>query len=128
MEKLKKNWLEWIVFAVSLVLVAGTLAYLIWDGATKSEQPPFVAVELGATIQEGDRYIIPVTLRNEGGQAAKAVTVEVALMVDGQELEKGQIQVDYLPRSSSRRGRVVFTEDPATADEIQTHVLGYELP
>lgn len=127
-EKVKKNWLEWVVFTVSLILVTGTLAFLIWDGATKSEEPPFVVVELGPTIQESGRYIIPVTLRNEGGQAAKAVTVEVVLMSGGQELETAEIQVDYLPRSSTRKGRVVFTEDPASADKIQTHVLGYELP
>lgn len=34
MKNLEKNWLEWIVFAVSLVLVVSTLGYLIYDGAT----------------------------------------------------------------------------------------------
>ena len=49
-KKLEKNWLEWIVFAVGLVLVARTLAYLAYDAATISDAPPSIEVRTGAAL------------------------------------------------------------------------------
>lgn len=72
MKKLQKNWLEWVVFAISLVLVITTLGYLVYDGATFSETPPDIELELGkAQAQATDRFIIPVTASNRGDMTAK---------------------------------------------------------
>lgn len=127
-EKVEKNWLEWIVFSVSFVLVIGLVAYLVWNEITADASPPSIVVELGDMRQQGDSYLIPVKVINKGGQAAKAVAVEVVLVQAGQDLETAQLDVDFVPRSSNRSGWVTFTENPAEADEIQTHVLGYEVP
>jgi uncharacterized protein (TIGR02588 family) len=43
----KKNWLEWIVFAVSLALVLSTLGYLIYDAATLGTASPSIEIQLG---------------------------------------------------------------------------------
>ncbi len=128
MEKVEKNWLEWIVFGISVVLVMGLVVYLLWNGFNDDTSPPNIVVELGEVSQQGDRYSIPIKLSNTGGQTAKAVTVEVTLMQGEQELETAQLDVDFVPRDSYRHGWVTFTENPADADEIETHVLGYEVP
>ena len=45
--KVEKNWLEWVVFGVGLLLVVSTLAYLVYDGATSADGPPDIEVRLG---------------------------------------------------------------------------------
>ena len=40
MNKLQKNWVEWIVFALGLILVSSTLGYLIFAGASMGHEPP----------------------------------------------------------------------------------------
>lgn len=39
-----------------------------------------------------------------------------------------QLVIAFLPRQSTRSGWVTFTTDPATVDQIEPHVLGYQEP
>jgi uncharacterized protein (TIGR02588 family) len=127
-QKLEKNWLEWVVFGVGLVLVAGTLGFLVYDGATSAgDAPPSVRVELGAPEQRGEHFIVPVTVTNEGGQTAEGVTVEVTLEREGAEAERGEFGVAFLPRDGKREGFVTFRTDPRSA-RLVPRVLGYEKP
>ncbi len=127
-KRVEKNWLEWAVFGVGLVLVACTLGFLIYDGASSAgDVPPDVKVLLGATEQRGEQFVVPVTVVNEGGQTAEGVTVEVSLERDGSPPERGEFAVAFLPRGGSREGFVTFRTDPRTA-RLVPRVLGYEKP
>ncbi len=77
--QVEKNWLEWVVFGVGLVLVVSTLAYLVYDGATAADTPPDVEVRLGEPRPGGAGFLVPVTVVNRGGQTAEGVSVEVML-------------------------------------------------
>lgn len=125
---LKKNALEWAVFAVSLVLVGAVLGYLIYVEATGGEAPPVIDVQLGTTERQGERYVIPVTVENHGDQVAENVTVEVELVLPSGEPETGSIDIDFLPRDSKRNGWVTFLSDPEDATEIVIRVPGYKQP
>lgn len=128
-EKVKKNWLEWGVFGVSLVLVLGTLAYLVYDATTMGDQPPLIEAQLGAPQQQAGEFAVPVTLINRGDQTAAGVMVEVTLEGNDAttEIERGEFSVPFLPRGATREGRVSFRTDPRTG-QLKARVLGYEQP
>lgn len=128
MSGVKKNWLEWSVFAVGLVLISVLIGYLVYDAVTLGNDPPVINVELGTVEMQDSRYLVPVTLRNLGDETAAEVAVEVLLMNGDQEVEAAEFTTDFLPRRSTRKGWVTFQTDPATVETIETHVLGYRIP
>ena len=62
----QKNWLEWAVFAAGLLLVAATVGYLAYSGATMGGAPPEIEVGVGAPEQSGGQFAVPVTVFNRG--------------------------------------------------------------
>ena len=130
-EKVEKNWLEWGVFGVSLVLVLGTLAYLVYEATTLGDQPPIIEAQLGAPQQQAGEFAVPVTLINRGDQTAAGVMVEVTLEGNGggaaAETERSEFSIPFLPRGATREGRVSFRTDPRLG-RLQARVLGYEKP
>lgn len=128
MKKLQKNWLEWVIFAVGVVLVASTLGYLIYDAATVSEAPPKIEIKLGTPQAQSQQFIVPVSVKNTGDQTAENVQIEVVLESSGEEQERGEIQIAFLPRRAMREGWVTFQTDPRTAESIKTRAVGFEKP
>jgi uncharacterized protein (TIGR02588 family) len=127
-QKFEKNWLEWAVFGVGLALVAGTLAFLVYDGATAGDAPPSIEVRLGAPVPRGHNFVVPVTVINHGDQTAEGVHVEVVMESGGAaEPERGQFEIAFLPRRATREGWVTFRADPRAA-QLKPRVLGYEKP
>lgn len=126
--KVEKNWLEWVVFGVGLVLVVSTLAYLIYDGATAPDTPPDIEVRLGEPRAGVAGFLVPVTVYNRGGQTAEGVTIEVVLdTAAAPEPERGEFTVAFLPRGGSREGWVAFRTDPR-AGRLNARAHGYETP
>ena len=128
MKKLEKNWLEWIVFVISLILVLFTLGYIVYDGATLGETPPNIELQLGQSQPQSDRFIVPVTAKNRGDETAETVQIEVTLNSDGREEETAEFEIAFLPRHSTRRGWVTFQTDPRTVEQMEARVLGFEKP
>ncbi len=126
--KVEKNWLEWVVFGVGLLLVASTLAYLVYDGATSAGTPPEVEVSLGEPVEGGAGFLVPVRVFNRGGQTAEGVTVEVVLDTDASpEPERGEFTLAFLPRGGTREGWVAFRTDPRSG-RLTARAHGYEVP
>ena len=128
--KVEKNWLEWVVFGVGLVLVASTLAYLVYDGATATGAPPDIEVTVRPeeTRRGAQGFVVPVEVFNRGGQTAVGVTVEVTLETGGAaEPESCEVTFAFLPRRGRREGFVVFTSDPR-GGKLTPRAHGYERP
>ena len=126
--KVEKNWLEWVVFGVGLLLVVSTLAYLVYDGATAGGAPPDIEVRLGEPRRGGPGFLVPVTVVNRGGETAGGVTVEVVLEAAGSpEPERGEFTLAFLPRGGTREGWVAFRTDPR-AGRLTARAHGYEQP
>ncbi|MBC8077527.1 MAG: hypothetical protein H7Y32_15745 [Chloroflexales bacterium] len=123
----KKNWLEWTVFGLSLVVVLGALGALAYGAATSGDSAPQIVLELGPPERQPAGFAVPVTLRNEGDITAEGVEVEVTLERDGQDVEQGGFTVAFVPRDSSAEGWVMFREDPSTG-QLRATVLGFEAP
>ncbi len=131
MSKLQKNWLEWSVFAVGLVLVLAVLAYLTYEGLTMGNDPPSIEVRLGTPEPRAHNFIVPVTVINHGDETAEGITIEVTLENAGVggavEPVRGELTVAFLPRRATREGWVTFQQDPRSA-RLTARVLGYEKP
>ena len=127
MNKLQKNWFEWIVFALALILVSSTLGYLIFAGASMGHEPPSLEVRLGTPEQRQFNFIVPVTVVNHGDETAEGVLIEVVMANGGEEIARGELDVAFLPRHATRQGWVTFEQDPRTA-QLKARVLGYQKP
>lgn len=126
-KRLEKNWLEWAVFAIGLILVVSTLAYLVYDGATLGDAPPLLEVKTGTPEQRRYNYMVPVVITNHGDQTAEGVQIEVVVEHEGRE-ERAEFAVAFIPRNATREGWATFQADPRTARQIRARVLGYEKP
>ncbi len=131
MKTSRKNWLEWSVFAVGMVLTTGTIGFLAWDAATSTGAPPGIEVRLGSprrSVAGGqESFVVPVTAINHGEQAAEGVSIEVSLERAGHQPEQAELEFAFLPRHSQREGSVTFADDPK-GSHIKARVLGYEKP
>lgn len=135
LQDLRKNWLEWTVFAAGLVAVLGTLGYLTYEVLTEEVTPPRIVVELGRPTPDGtpdgtpagSRWTVPVRVRNDGGETAEEVQVEVTLESPGHAPETRQLEVAFVPRKSRREGWVTFSRDPSRG-RLTGRATGYEKP
>ncbi|MBC8029031.1 MAG: hypothetical protein H7Z16_02885 [Pyrinomonadaceae bacterium] len=127
MKKVQKNWLEWVVFAIGLVLVSLTLGYLIYAGASMGEEPPSLEVRLGTPEQRQFNFIVPVTVINHGDETAEGVRIEVVMESGGEETARGELDIAFLPRHATREGWVTFEQLPRTS-QLKARVLGYQKP
>lgn len=78
----QKNWLEWSVFAVGLALMLAIVGYLGYRTLGDGHDPAALHVEVGAPWSPEDSpsvHVVSVTVRNDGGQSAADVDVEVVL-------------------------------------------------
>jgi uncharacterized protein (TIGR02588 family) len=126
---LQKNWIEWLVFGVGLVLVLGTLAALTRQALLVDRGPARVEVRLGTPRAErpgGTRLLVPVTGINRGGETAERVRVEVLREHRGRS-ERAELEIDSLPRYAERSGWVLLEGD-AGDGAMTGRVLGYLEP
>ena len=121
------NWLEWVVLAISGLLVAGSVAVLLWELATADGGPPVVTVATGEPQPHGGGWAVPVVARNAGGETVENVTVEVRLG-DGDDAPRGELLLPFLPSGSERSGWVAFAERPGPGREPRARVIGFGKP
>lgn len=124
---LQKNWIEWLVFSCSSILVAGVLGFLIYASATLGDAPPDLKIHLSAAQPEGQYFRVPVKIKNDGDQTAEGVQIEVTLNEGKPSEETATFEASFLPRHSSREGAVIFKTDPRNG-KLEARVLGYEKP
>lgn len=127
MNRLEKNWLEWSVFALGLVLVAGILGYLVRHALTLEGRPPIISAETGQSRQQAGSYVVPVTVVNAGDQTAGHIQIEVQISGAGVVLETAMFELDFLPGRSQREAWASFVNDPAS-NEIRARVVSYQKP
>src|SRR5690606_41948085 len=75
-----KNLLEWIVFAVSIVLVVAILGYLSYKTATHTTSPPDILIEYNPDPTDTAPYRYHVKIKDVGGETAEQVSLELVLL------------------------------------------------
>ncbi len=119
---------EWVIGGISAILVITLVAYLAYRGLTADGRAPEFAVSVGAIERVGQRFHVKVSVNNPGDATAAGVIVRASLGEDGDVIETGEIEFDYLPAGSTRRGAFVFAQDPAAPRELELSIMGYTEP
>lgn len=127
MKRPAKNWLEWGVFALSLLFVLSTAGLLIHEHVSLGHQPADPQIMLGAAEAHAGYFAVPVKVVNRGDNTAESVQIEVELRLDSGENEKARVQLQYLPRRATRHAWVTFRHDPGQG-KLESRVLGYQKP
>lgn len=124
---LKKNGIEWTVFAASVIVIAAVIALLVRDAMSSRDAPPDLRVTVGAASQSSGGFVMPVQIENAGDTTAEQAKVAVRLLEDGTEVETAELTVAFVPGKSKRTGAVVFSRDPRCCS-IEARAVSYEDP
>ena len=119
--------IEWVVAAIGLLLVAGSIGFLIYEAITQNDAPPAVVVEVDRIHPVDGGHLVLLRIRNTGGQTAEGLVVEGELRQGDQTVERSETTIDYAPGYSERKGGLFFTRDP-NAHSLHLRPLGFEEP
>lgn len=114
----EKSWLEWVVFALSSLLIVVVVGYLIRDAMKDAGLPPDLRVSLGQPTPAAHGYVVPVNVINKGDQTAQAVELEIT---SGD--EDATLTYDFLSSGETRDGWVGFSKKPD--GPLTARVVGY---
>jgi uncharacterized protein (TIGR02588 family) len=118
---------EWIVAALSALLVLGVIGFLIYDGLGSPKTPPDVRVEVDSIQQAGPGFLVLLRARNMGNNTAADVIIEGELMTDSGRVETSETVIDYVPAGGEQRAGLYFIRDPRKA-KLRLRAHGYREP
>lgn len=117
---------EWTTFAVSLLIVVATMAFIAVEGL-RQDRPAEPVAEVSGPIEErGGRFHVPVTVRNAGDETAESTQVVATLTLDGTEQQSDQT-IDFLSGGDREDLVFVFDDDPSKG-ELAVSVTGFTVP
>lgn len=122
----QKNWVEWLIFTLSLGVIALIVGFLVYAAIALENSPPRIEVLLGEPRHERDLYVVPVIVENHGARAASGIRIEVLLTRNGRS-DRAGFDLAYSPGGSVRRGEVTFSDNPGDG-VLQARAQGFELP
>jgi uncharacterized protein (TIGR02588 family) len=118
--------LEWAAGLVSLVIVLGTIGYLVFEVFQPGPDAPTLTVTVVQVRQSGGSFAVDVQIENKSrGAAADVHVAGLARSADGRE-SHAEARVDYVAGFSRRSASLVFAFDPG--DRLDVRVIGYSTP
>ncbi|WP_266206081.1 hypothetical protein [Pontibacter kalidii] len=124
----RKNWFEWVVFSLGLLLMLSIIGYLVYQTYHQKYNSPDLVAESFADPSEHAPYRYRIVLHNKGGETAEEVKLEVEVLTGAKAVETADLDFPYAPRESMREGWVIFEEDPTAADTVVVKVVSYKKP
>ncbi|EKE44899.1 hypothetical protein OCGS_0934 [Oceaniovalibus guishaninsula JLT2003] len=118
---------EAAVAALGALLVVGLVGYMLLHALSSPDGPPRFDYTYAIDTTGPDAKLVRFTIRNTGGRTAASVAVSVALSSDGQVVEEGDAEFDYVPQGASREGGIYFLNDPA-AHDVTIRVTSFVRP
>ena len=124
---MKRNWLEWAILTISVAMVVALVGYLLVAGLSNSGPAMLRADVVTAEATDGPDggWLVPLTVRNDGGMAAVSIVVEGTATIAGAE-ESSELVIDLLAAGSQVELTLGFSGVPD--GEIQVRVVGFETP
>lgn len=116
------------MFGISLLLVLSILAYLSYQAYTDKPSSPDLVVEYFPDASPNAPYRYRVVVHNRGGETAEEVQIELAVEIEGEQVESADLSIDFAPKASKREGWVNFKADPQQADTLVAWVVSYKRP
>jgi len=127
-QKQGRSLAEWVSFGIASSILLALVSLIIYDWAVTSQAAPIVHLYRSGEVREAaNQFYVPFEVQNVGGEAAEAIQVLAELKVDGQVIEEGEQQIDFLSSGEIAKGAFVFTQDPSEA-ELLLRIGSYKLP
>lgn len=120
---------EWITFGIALSLLATLIGLVIaaWTDP-HHQQPPLIETAQEGTIREAaGQFYVPFRVTNTGGGTAESVQVIGELEINGEVVESGEQQIDFLSSGEAETGAFIFSQDP-TQGAVKLRAASYKLP
>jgi uncharacterized protein (TIGR02588 family) len=73
------------------------------------------------------QFYVPFKVTNTGGETAQSVQVVAELRVNGEVLESGDQQIDFLSSGETKEGAFIFSHNPSQG-ELIVRSSSYQLP
>lgn len=118
---------EWLVALLGAALTVGAVVFLLYQALVVKLGPPDIVLEADAPFAVAQGYLVPVTVRNEGGSTVADLGITGTLEQAGEAVETSEATLDYVPARSLRRAGLFFQRDPG-ALELRLTVGGFEAP
>jgi uncharacterized protein (TIGR02588 family) len=119
--------LEWLVGALSLLLVLGVAGFLLNDAFRSPPSPPRITFEVDSIVRAGRGYLVELRARNAGRTTAAGVEIEGELLGDTGTVETTGVTIDYVPAEGVTAAGLFFTEDPRQ-HRLEIRPKGYDRP
>jgi len=120
-------WWMWGIALLGLVMVAGAIAFMLYEATAGDSSPPDITVHLDATVQIRNGYLVKFRVVNEGGTTVEGLTVEGVLRNGTAIQETSDTVFEWVPAHSEREGGLFFSSDPRQY-QMQLRAKGYENP
>ncbi|MGI8639738.1 MAG: hypothetical protein ACR2MG_07265 [Pyrinomonadaceae bacterium] len=118
---------EWIIAAVGLILVVGSIGLTAYRATTEETTPPILEITFEPSVPTANGYLVKFQVKNTGNQTAAALTIEGELKNGADSAETSTATLAYAPANSVRQGGLFFTKNPQNFD-LQIRATGYEEP
>jgi uncharacterized protein (TIGR02588 family) len=113
--------LQWVIAAVSSVLVLLLVGSLVLDAITQSGGEPVLRAQVMSVNEDRDGYAV-VEVRNDGRATAASVEIEgIAGPL------RARAVLDYSPAHSTQEVTLVFPEAVASG-QVEVRILGFAEP
>lgn len=113
--------LQWVIAAVSSVLVLLLVGSLVLDAITQSGGEPVLRAQVMSVNEDRDGYAV-VEVRNDGRATAASVHIEGTAGPF-----RAQAVLDYSPAHSTERVTLVFPE-AVLAEAVEVGITGFAEP
>jgi uncharacterized protein (TIGR02588 family) len=123
----KITLIEWIVSSTGTILFMFTLGFVLYNAVFGNGTPANINLRTLSVQQNGTDYLITIEAFNKGDASVEGLEVEVTLLDNGNEVEKGVTTFDYVPGNSKRKGGIFFRNNPKEY-KIELRPLGFEEP
>lgn len=124
----KRTPAEWVTFAIACSILSILIGLVVYNWLTKKHEPPIISVTRNTPIRETQgQFYVPFTVTNTGGETAESVQIIAELRVNGEVLESGDQQIDFLSSGETQEGAFIFSRNPSQGQLI-VRSSSYKLP
>ena len=126
-DKKQHNFIENGTFVVGLLILLALISYLVYQISQDKKSPP--EIQVTTNYQPAmDNYAFEVTVENNGGESAEAVNIKLSLYQEGEAVEDGTLDIQYVPVKSKETGWIVFHSERKAGDSLVVSSVTYMKP
>jgi uncharacterized protein (TIGR02588 family) len=124
----KRTPAEWVTFTIACFILAAIIGLVLYNWRTKKQEPPIISVTRREPIREVQgQFYVPFAVTNTGGETAESIQIVAELRVNGEVVESGDQQIDFLSSGEMEEGAFIFSRNPSQG-ELIVRSSSYKLP